>query len=70
MEVIAMLSTHSSSTTTVLAMCVHIHVSIKKNCFFQKSVVFDPRIHGKVYFLFGYSEGKVYICTIKIIGKV
>ena len=52
-------------------MCVYKSIFLlKKNCFFQKSMVFDPRIRRKSVFLFGYSVGKVYICTVKIIRKV
>lgn len=42
-----------------------------KKLFLSEKCGFRPPVFmEKVYFLFGYSEGKVYICTIKIIGKV
>lgn len=43
---------------------------LKKSVSFRKVWFSIPVFIGKVYFLFGYSVGKVYICTVKIIRKV
>lgn len=52
-------------------MCVYKSIFLfKKTVSFRKVWFSIPVFMEKVYFLFGYSEGKVYICTIKIIGKV
>lgn len=52
-------------------MCVCISMFLlKKSVSFRKVWFSIPVFMEKVYFLFGYSEGKVYICAIKIIGKV
>ena len=52
-------------------MCVYKSIFLlKKTVSFRKVWFSIPVFVGKVYFLFGYSVGKVYICTIKIIRKV
>ena len=52
-------------------MCVYKSIFLlKKTVSFRKVRFSIPVFVGKVYFLFGYSVGKVYICTVKIIRKV
>lgn len=52
-------------------MCVYKSIFLfKKTVSFRKVWFSIPRIHRKSVFLFGYSVGKVYICTVKIIRKV
>lgn len=52
-------------------MCVYKSIFLLKKLFLSEKCGFrSPVFVGKVYFLFGYSVGKVYICTVKIIRKV